>query len=69
MSAIEFTELEHDYELIHVCSCSREKMINSVKMLGLEAIKEMIAENKKQEEVLVNSVESHTILVSKILSF
>ena len=49
MSAIEFTELEHDYELKHVCSCSREKMINSVKMLGLEAIKEMIAENKKQE--------------------
>ena len=49
MSAIEFTELEHGHDLKHVCSCSREKMINSVKMLGLDAITEMIAEHKEQE--------------------
>ena len=48
MFAIEFTEIEHNFALKHVCSCSNEKMINSVKMLGLETIESMINEGKDQ---------------------
>jgi molecular chaperone Hsp33 len=38
-------------EIIFKCSCSEEKSLNAIKMLGKEAIEEIIAENKPLEVI------------------
>ena len=65
--AMKFKEVEHDFELKHVCSCSHEKMIDSVKMLGLETIKEMIEENKTTEGACQFCGKSYDITVENLL--
>lgn len=46
---IPFTRLDHEYEIKYTCRCSKERVINSLEILGIQELEDMILKNENPE--------------------
>jgi molecular chaperone Hsp33 len=49
MEGIEYTQLEHDHEIIYHCPCSKERVIAALEVLGEADLQDMIDKEEKPE--------------------
>ena len=49
MHGIEFTQLEHDYEITYFCPCSKERVIAALEVLGEADLQDMIDKMEEPE--------------------
>jgi molecular chaperone Hsp33 len=66
MEGINFTQLEHDYEVKYHCPCSEERVIAALEVLGDADLQDMIDKNEKPEIICQMCGKPYTFEVDKV---
>ncbi|MEQ1723940.1 MAG: Hsp33 family molecular chaperone HslO [Pseudobdellovibrio sp.] len=66
MEGINFTQLEHDYEVKYHCPCSEERVIAALEVLGDADLQDMIEKNEKPEIICQMCGKPYSFEVAKV---